>query len=129
MKRLIIHRKKKFASALMPYWIVTGINKKIFMEKYNLIGDLCKTSASGYPISRIDLKILRKYITIENGESIQIELNDNITTAFAITMDGNLSNEITLSKGIVSGDDIEVFNHIITTRGGFLKPSYPWFEK
>ncbi|MBO5164594.1 MAG: hypothetical protein J6B75_09200 [Ruminococcus sp.] len=129
MKRLIIHRKKKFASALMPYWIVTETDKKTFMEKYNLIGDFCKTSVLGHPISRIDFKILRKDFTIENGETIQIELNDNVTTAFAITMDGCLSNEIILSEGILLGDGIEVFNHLLTTRGGFFKPSYPWFEK
>lgn len=126
MKRLIIHRKKKFPSALMPYWIVTETDKKTFMEKYNLVGDLCQTSISGQPISRIAPKILKKYHSIENGESLQIELNDSIDTVFAITLDGNLSNEIILNDG-VKIDGITVFNYTLTTKGGFLKTCYPWF--
>lgn len=125
MKRLIVHRKKKFASALMPYWIVIGTDKRTFMEKYNLAGDLCEASL-GQPISRISPEILKKYHSIENGDCVQIELDDDINSAFAITFDGNLSNEIILNNG-VEADGVTVFNYYLTTKGGFWKMSYPWF--
>lgn len=125
MKRLIIHRKKKLALAFMPYWIVIGIDKRTFMEQYNLVGDLCET-ISGWPISRISPDILKKYHSIENGECVQIELSDDINSAFAITPDGNLSNEIILNNG-VEADGVIVYSYDLTTKGGFLKTSYPWF--
>ena len=34
-KTLIINRKKKFASALMPYWIIAGISKRDFIQPVN----------------------------------------------------------------------------------------------
>lgn len=45
MKKLIVSRKKVFAGSLLPYWIIVGFSKVIFMQKYNYDGDLCEMSA------------------------------------------------------------------------------------
>ena len=122
-KTLIISRKKKFASALMPYWIIAGISKKDFMEQYGLEGDLCQHSESGHPVPRIDMSILDDIGTrIENGETVKLELVDTVHSVFASTMDGALSNEIVL-------DDSPVKQLTLTTKGGFATISYPVFEQ
>ena len=30
MKTIVITRKRKFAGALMPYWVIAGIRKAVF---------------------------------------------------------------------------------------------------
>ena len=118
-KILIISRKKKFASALMPYWIIAGISKKDFMELYGLEEDLCQHSESGHPLPRIDMSILDELGTrIKNGETVKLELEDTVHSVFASTMDGSLSNEIIM-------DDSPVTQLTLTTKGGFATISYP----
>lgn len=122
-KTLIVSRKKKFASALMPYWIIAGISKKGFMEQYGLDEDLCRQSESGHPVPRLDISILDEIGTrIKNGETIRLKLEDTVHSVFASTMDGSLSNEIIL-------DDSAVKHLTLTTKGGFATISYPVFEQ
>ena len=122
-KTLIVSRKKKIASALMPYWIIVGISKKDFMEQYGLNDDLCQNSKSGHPIPRIDISILDEIgIRIKNGETVSLKLEDTVHFVFASTMDGSLSNEIIL-------DDSAEKHLTLTTKGGFATISYPVFEK
>lgn len=118
-KILIVSRKKKFASALMPYWIIVGISKKDFMEQYGLEEDLCLHSESGQPVPRIDMSVLDSIGTrIQNGETVSLELENTVYSVFASTMDGSLSNEIIL-------DDSPVKHLTMTTKGGFATISYP----
>ena len=122
-KTLIVTRKKKFASALMPYWIIAGISKNDFMEQYGLVDELCGQSESGHPIPRIDMAVLDEIGTrIQNGETVRIQVEDTAQTVFASTMDGALSNEVTL-------DDSLVKHLTLTTKGGFATISYPVFTE
>ncbi len=122
-RRLFVTRKKKFASALMPYWLITDISKADFMKQYGLEDDLCEHSETGQPIPRIDASILDTVGTrIRNGETVEITLKDDSCTLFASTMDGSLSNEVGL-------DDSPVQRKTLTTKGGFAKVSYPVIEQ
>ena len=122
-KALVVTRKKKFASALMPYWIITGVSKRDFMEQYGMKEDLCQHSESGHPISRIDASILDNIGTrIRNGETLKLELEETVACVFASTMDGSLSNEIIL-------DNSPIKHLTLTTKGGFATVSYPVLEQ
>lgn len=127
MKRLLIYREKKFASALLPYWIIASITKKEFMCKYGLEGDLCKSNARGQAIPRIDIATLDSIgKRISNGQIIFIDLEDETKTIFASTMDGCLSDEIDLKDFEVHEDYYEI---CLSTKGGFMNLSYPYFKK
>lgn len=127
MKRLFIYREKKFASALLPYWIITNISKKEFMSKYELEGDLCRFDEKGQAIPRIDIATLDSIgVRISNGQTVSIDLSDEVETIFASTMDGCLSEEIDLKDFEVNGDYYEI---CLSTKGGFMNLSYPYFKK
>lgn len=125
MKKLIVSRKKVFAGSLLPYWIIVGFSKIIFIQKYNFDGDLCEMSAEGRPISRITIEELDKIgIRINNGQIKEISVADDVNTLFVSTMDGCLSNEINV-------DDCLKINEgriTINTKGGFKNLSYPVVE-
>ena len=123
MKTVIVYRKKKFASAWMPYWLITCISKKEFMMRCGLQGDLCTHTVMGQPVSRVDIGVLDALGTwIENGKTIELHLEDDVCTIFASTMDGSLSNEVIL-------EDTGTQHLTLTTRGGFRTVSYPYFEQ
>ncbi|MCM1006713.1 MAG: hypothetical protein NC485_02095 [Ruminococcus flavefaciens] len=127
MQKIVIKRKRKFASALLPYWVITNINKKEFMCKYNLDGDLCKFNVMGQAIPRIEISILDSIgVRISNGQTVEIELDDEVETIFASTMDGCLSNEIKLKDFSINEQSYEIF---LSTKGGFKNLSYPYFEQ
>ena len=119
MRTIQITRKKKFASALMPYWIITGIRKDDFMKQYGLEGDLCEQSDAGFPVPRIDSSVLDEIGTrSENGKTIELEVDGSAVSLFASTFDGSLSNEIVLDENAPG--------HItVTTKGGFKNISCP----
>ena len=127
MKRIIVTREKKLASALMPYWVIPG-SKQAFMQQFGLDGDLSGHDAFGQPIYRIDAAILdANGARIKNGEQIMLDLNDNIYSVFASTQSASLSNEVLLQGGqFVNG--IETYFLNMTTKGGLATVSYPWFE-
>lgn len=124
MKTITITRKRKFASALMPYWIILSpAGKDEFMRRHHLEGDLCQHSETGMPIPRLDTAVLDGIgIRIANGETVDIEVDDSVKSIFASTMDGSLSNEIPVSS--LSGGTLAV-----TTKGGFRTVSRPWLEE
>ncbi len=124
MKNIQVTRKKKLANAIVPYWIMTHKNKTEFMSEYELKGDACKMSMLGGPVSRLDMQVLDRFgIRIMNGQSIELELPDEITTLFVSTMHGYLSNEINIDKYIASGDSV-----VINTNGGFINLPHPVIE-
>lgn len=127
MKRIVVAREKKLASALMPYWVIPG-SKQAFMQQFRLYGDLAGHDAFGQPIYRIDVAVLdANGVRIKNGEQIVLDLNDNIYSVFASTQSGSLSNEVILQGGqLVEG--IETYYIKMTTKGGFKTVSYPWLE-
>ena len=49
MKSIIVTRKKKFAGAVMQYWIITQKSKTAFMTEFRLDGDTCEMSEAGFP--------------------------------------------------------------------------------
>ena len=124
MKSIKVTRKKKYAGAVMPYWIITQKSKTAFMTEFGLEGDTCEMSEAGFPISRIDITMLDRIgIRIKNGQTIEIEITNNATTLFVSTMDGYLSNEIKIDEYIASGTDV-----VINTKGGFKNISHPVIE-
>ena len=127
MKRIIVTRRKKFASAVMPFWVIPG-SKQAFMAQFGLYGDLCSFNALGQPVSRIDPRVLDSNgARIKNGEQIVLDLRDDIFSVFAATSTGSLSNEVILQGGQFIGG-IETYYLSITAKGGMKSVSYPWFE-
>jgi hypothetical protein len=119
MKKITIARKKKFAGALVPYWIILG-DKEAFMQEHGFTGDLCVMADSGYAVPRITVEELDRIGTrINNGQVLELEVPEEIDTLFVSTMDGCLSNGIPVKDGQ---------QMIITTVGGFRKLPYPVIE-
>ncbi|MCM1132943.1 MAG: hypothetical protein NC340_05685 [Ruminococcus flavefaciens] len=102
MRILKIRRIKKFASCLMPYWIIGGSVQTI---KGNYIPEKHSPDDLG--------------IRIMNGQSLEIELDDDVNTFFVMNADGLTSEEITLNP------ERTEYSFCITTKGGFRVPSYP----
>jgi len=124
MKKIKVTRKKKFTGALMPYWIIVNERKSIFMNDYALNGDICDITSSGVPVARISIEELDCLGTrIMNGQTIEMELNNDISTMFISTMDGTLSNEINIDEFVAFEKPI-----VINTKGGFKNLSYPVIE-
>ena len=114
-----IRRKKKMASALMPYWIIAA-DRETFMKQHGLEGDLCEQSSAGFPVGRISTDVLDEAgVRIRNGETITLQLEEPAARLFASTMDGCLSNEVTVTEDTVL---------TLTTKGGWKTVSRPWFE-
>ena len=65
-------------------------------------------------------------VCIKNGETVEIDLPDEEDEIYAVTLDGILSNRALLTNGVMVGD-AETYRFTVTTRGGFLRPSNPWF--
>ncbi len=124
MKKIVITRKKKFAGAMMPYWIVYQKTKAEFMSEFGLEGDACNMSEAGFPIARLDVEELDRIGTrIMNGQTIELELADDISGLFVSTMDGYLSNEINADEYISSEKTV-----VIDSKGGFKDLSHPVIE-
>lgn len=123
MRTIKVTRKKKLASAMMPYWIiVSGLSKKEFMEQNHLEKDLCDTNITGFPIPRIHPMLVQTMgVRIENGQTVEIPIDDDVKSIFACTNEGSLSNEIPIEN--ISSDEL-----ILSTKGGFKTTSYPYFE-
>ena len=105
MKKITIKREWKFASALVPYWVVSQYTPQDFIDgklegyRYDAVGTL-----------------------IRNGKTIELELDDDIKSIFACSATGMLSNELSLEDIVDEKTPI-----ILTTKGGFSVPSYPHF--
>ena len=124
MKNIKVTRKKKFAGAIMPYWIIFQKSKTEFMSEFGLEGDACRMTEAGFPISRLDIQKLDNIGTrIMNGQTIELELEDETAILFVSTMDGYLSNEISVDEYITSGKSV-----VINTKGGFKDVSHPVIE-
>ena len=124
MKKIVITRKKKFAGAMMPYWIVFKKSKAEFMSEFGFEGDACNMSEAGFPIARLDVEELDRIGTrIMNGQTVELELTDDISGLFVSTMDGYLSDEVLIDEYINSGKSVT-----INTKGGFKELSHPVIE-
>lgn len=109
----------------MPYWIIVGFRKDVFVQEYHLDGDLCKMDTSGRPISRIEIEELDRIGTrIKNGQILEISVADDAHHLFVSTMDGCLSNEINLDDCLKTDEG----RITITTKGGWKTLSYPFVE-
>lgn len=119
MQKITIVRKKKFAGALVPYWIIIG-DKDAFMQEHGFTGDLCEMADSGYAVSRITVEELDSVgVRINNGQTVELEVPEEAVSLFVSTMDGCLSNEVSFVDGQ---------RMTITTAGGFRKLPYPVVE-
>lgn len=127
MKRIIVTRKKKLSSALMPFWIIPG-SKQMFMNQFGLLGDITSHDIMGQPVDRIDVRVLdANGVRIKSGEQKVLDLSDDTYTVFACTSTGSLSNEVLLQGGpFING--IETYYLSMTVKGGMTTVSYPWFE-
>lgn len=74
MKKLIISRKKTFAGSLLPYWIIVGFRKAVFMQKYKFDEDLCEMNTEGRPLSGITMEELDK-IGIHSVDKISLDMH------------------------------------------------------
>lgn len=125
MKKLIVLRKKVFAGSLLPYWVIVGFHKDVFMRKHNFDGDLCEMSAEGRPISRITVEELDRIgIRIKNGQEKEILVTDDTHNLFVSSMDGCLSNEMNVDECLKTKEGRITIN----TKGGFKNLSYPVIE-
>lgn len=124
MKKVIVKRKKKFSGMLVPYWVIVGTSKDVFSKQHGFDGDTCKMDLKGFPISRITVSELDRIGTrIGNGQTLEIEIADDVTNLFVSTMDGSLSNEIDIDGYITAEKNITV-----NTKGGFRTIPYPVIE-
>lgn len=120
MKKLVIYRKKQFPSALMPYWIVTDISKSELMEKHQLSDDIsCCYDKGGCPIYHEGFNPHEYGVPISIGKTLELEIDENIKSVFAVTLDGILSNELILDAPNTT------YQILLTTVGGWKNPSYP----
>ena len=129
MKTLTITRKRKFASALMPFWIIVSREtRQAFMDAHGIESPLGTHDALGQPVPRIAVEeldqigIRNKNIRISNGQTIEVPVEDDAVSLFVSTMDGSLSNEI--RPDTMTGRTL-----VITVRGGFTTVSYPYLEE
>ena len=120
MKKLVIYRKKQFASALMPYWVVMTISKSEFMERFQLTDDIsCCIDEYGQPVPRMEFNPQEYGVPISIGKTLELEINESIKSVFAVTMSGLVSNEIILNSQSAS------YQILVETKGGWKTPSYP----
>ena len=122
MKSIIVIRKRSFASAFMPYWIVfSKISKTIFLQSHGFVGDMCDHDKWGQPISRIEVSELDQIgIRIKNGQIMEVPVPKDTVSIFVIAVGGSISNELLIDE---TSDTLT-----ITTKGGFKTVSYPHIE-
>lgn len=131
--KLVIKRKKKFASALLTYWVVTGIPKQELLNQFKLEEDKYRfNEESGQYFQnegkrvKTYIRSLKKYGTeIANGQTVTVELDDKVQTVFACTYDGRFTDEISLTDYWTHDNCYEI---CLTTKGGWARPSYPYFK-
>ena len=122
MKSIKVIRKRSFASALMPYWIVVSkLTKNAFLQSHGMAGDLCDYDKFGQPVSRIEVSELDQIgIRIKNGQILKVPVQEDTVSVFVIAVGGSISNELLIEE---IKDTIT-----ITTKGGFKTVSYPHIE-
>ena len=126
MKTVIITRKKKFAGALVPYWIIGASIADGMPDRFQT-PDTVQVSEAGFPIPTLHPEMLAQLgAPVKNGETVTIDVPDEETAIYAVTMDGILSNRAELENGVQEGGK-DVFHFILTTTGGFARPSCPVF--
>ncbi len=122
MKSIKVIRKRSFASALMPYWIVfSKISKTSFLQSHGFVGDMCDHDKWGQPITRIEVSELDQIgIRIKNGLIMEVPVPKDTVSIFVIAVGGSISNELLIDE---TSDTLT-----ITTKGGFKTVSYPHIE-
>lgn len=133
MKKLIIKREKKFASALMPYWVVTGMSRQDFIYKFQLqedryrLRDTGTRYQAGNTVTSVTIHELDTIgVKLTNGQTVETEIDDNVRTVFACTYDGWVTEEIMLDNYITADGSYEI---CLSTKGGLTDSSYPYFKK
>ena len=122
MRKLIIHRKKKFVAMAIPFWIVTDITKADFMNKFGIVDDIsCKVDRSGHPVKRFEFNPNDYGTPIWNGETLELDVEEHVGTEFAITLEGLLSKEVVLNE------KMQIFELELSVKGGWCTPGYPYF--
>lgn len=121
MRSIVITRKKKFASGLLPFWIISADVCVQNSARFQTIGEV-QVDWNGHPRSTLHIRLLDEIgVRIGNGETVTVEVPDDVTAVYAVTMDDILSNACPLSGKAEC-------KLVLTVKGGFRQPSYPWFE-
>jgi len=121
VRTIVITRKNKFAGSLLPFWIISADVCMQIPARFQTI-DRVLVDWNGQPRSTIHVRMLDEIgVRIKNGETVTVEVPDDVTAVYAVTMDGILSNECPLSGKAEC-------KLVLTVKGGFRQPSYPWFE-
>ena len=121
MKRVVIRRRWQLPAALLPYRIVVSRSKRSFMQLYHLPDDLsCETGRWGRPIPRLAWDPAECGLPLKSGKTLILESDAAaMTSVFAVTPSGLLSNEILLGGWPGS------YRILVTTRGGWKTPPHP----
>ncbi|MBQ3940959.1 MAG: hypothetical protein II723_07590 [Oscillospiraceae bacterium] len=123
MKTVVITRKKQFAAALVSYWIVRADLAESMPERFQTVSQ-ARLGLTGHPRPTLHIALLKDIgIPVGNGETVRIELPDEVQGIYVVTMDGVRSDCAALT-----GDHAE-FRFRIVTKGGFLRPAYPVIEQ
>lgn len=129
MKKVIIKRKRKFALALLTYWIITRVSKEEFVAKFNLVKDKYASDNNSSTMTKINISAtdLDKIgVKISNGQTLELYMYDNVETIFVTTIDGRVTDEIVLDDFLTDEGDYKI---CLSTKGGFKNISYPYFKK
>lgn len=129
MKKVIIKRKRKFASALLTYWIITRVSREEFVTKFNLVKNKYTADNDSSTMTKINIRVtdLDKIgVRISNGQTLELYMYDDMKTIFVSTIDGRLTNEIVLDDFLTDEGDYKI---CLSTKGGFKNVSYPIFKK
>lgn len=132
MKKLIIKREKKMASALMPYWVVTGMSRQEFIYKFHIQEDRYRLRDTGHryqsgdTVTSITIHSLDAIgVKLENGRTVTTEVDDSVRAVFACTSGGWVTEEVPLDKYLKPDGTYEL---CISTKGGLTESSYPYFK-
>lgn len=132
MKKLIIKREKKVASALMPYWVVTGMPRQEFIYKFHIqedryrLRDTGRRHQAGDIVTTVNIHSLEPIgVKLLNGQTVTTEVDDSVKSVFACTSDGWITEELPLDKYRTADGSYEL---CLSTKGGLTGSSYPYFK-
>lgn len=122
MRTLTVTRKGRIAGAMLPYWIISADVIHEMPARFQKYTE-AKMDVTGHARPTIDVGQLDALgVRIGNGETVTMELADDIAAVYACTMDGIISEPAVLPQS-------DAIHLTLTTRGGFIRLPHPCFEQ
>lgn len=114
--KVTIHRKRRFAAALVDYWVMAGIDREEFISRMQ--PPACKDG--DWEGEFITVKELVEQGTrIKNGQTVTLELEGENASLFVVSGNGTMSDAVSL---FLKGGNVRCE---IDTKGGWAKPPCP----